>query len=434
MTASRPPARPILPTALFSYSNQHHVISCCIVTMTAPVPTLPEVLTSNGVDEQISDFLKAKGIVSLRVLALMAVTADMLFERVIAPVVAGVDVAGVSFKTTSDPFVARATVTAAWMQAVALTEPAGPIALTAPATAGGASSSGSSTTAIEAAKYVTMKDSDIKAAGLAPGVWCKQIKAWEDLQSPARKFPVSLLIGAEKVLARILYEHFVSKLYSPIKIGEIPGQRSFSTDGNINKRALEAKEKQLKIRGTAIEFEAESIEDIPKDFVTFMDAMSAIAWAFVFCEVSTEAVATAWCDYWVRHARHRNVERVKKAFETASWKVAMEMRGGTPFEEVTKQIRQDSEYIQELFTFSRERSRSPNRWGRHNKESPVKLTRKGSKGKGKGKGKGQGGKTAVKYCREWNGAGCQYKGTCKFVHACSWCGGNHKATSCKAGW
>jgi len=108
------------------------------------------------------------------------------------------------------------------------------------------------------------------------------------------------------------------------------------------------------------------------------------------------------------------------------------MRGGTPFEEVTKQIRQDSEYIQELFTFSRERSRSPNRWGRYNKESPVKLTRKGSKGKGKGKG--QGGKTAVKYCREWNGAGCQYKGTCKFVHACSWCGGNHKATSCKAGW
>ncbi len=103
-------------------------------------------------------------------------------------------------------------------------------------------------------------------------------------------------------------------------------------DGNINKRAAETKEKQLRIKGTSIDIVAESNEYDPKNVLAFIDAVAGIAWAPDFCEIASGSVALTWADYWICHARQPVVQKVKRASEAASWKLAMEMRNGATFE------------------------------------------------------------------------------------------------------
>ena len=42
---------------------------------------------------------------------------------------------------------------------------------------------------------------------LGQGIWQKQIAMYEDAQSPPRQFPQKMIAGADKVLARMLWEH-----------------------------------------------------------------------------------------------------------------------------------------------------------------------------------------------------------------------------------
>ena len=54
-------------------------------------------------------------------------------------------------------------------------------------------------------------------------------------------------MGAEATLARMLYEHETSSHYTPVKLGEIMGNRCMDKDGKRNTFAEKTKDKVLGI-------------------------------------------------------------------------------------------------------------------------------------------------------------------------------------------
>ena len=56
------------------------------------------------------------------------------------------------------------------------------------------------------------------------------------LDGKRRTFPVQELLGAEEVLARMWFEHTVTKMYTPVTLGEIVCRRTW-TPGRVLKSA-----------------------------------------------------------------------------------------------------------------------------------------------------------------------------------------------------
>lgn len=71
---------------------------------------------------------------------------------------------------------------------------------------------------------------------LPAGVWMSLVKAYNEIQLNGRdrSFPVAELLGSECVVARMWREHNVSKLYTPVGLGEIIQRRSFTASGDVN--------------------------------------------------------------------------------------------------------------------------------------------------------------------------------------------------------
>ena len=68
------------------------------------------------------------------------------------------------------------------------------------------------------------------------GYWAKRIKEYEpaQIEGRSRSFPVHLLVGAEETLARMVYENESSRLFSPVKLGEIISARNFTPSRQVN--------------------------------------------------------------------------------------------------------------------------------------------------------------------------------------------------------
>ena len=162
-----------------------------------------------------------------------------------------------------------------------------------------------------------------KSLGL--GIWTAQIAKYEAAYTPQRLFPAKLLLGAETVLARLLWEAD-TKMYTPLKLGEIMQARHFTSTGVINQVAVKNTEKTHKKFALTQEGTFEEIEPSkfsPGSVLTMRDALQAIQWAFVFCEYADEPTAGKWVEYWIKTARNKsNFEAVKSMYEIASWRLA----------------------------------------------------------------------------------------------------------------
>ena len=81
----------------------------------------------------------------------------------------------------------------------------------------------------------TAKDEKIPKT-LPAGVWSAAIKRYESQQigGSNRTFPTQELVGAEVVLARIHHELTISKLFTPVGLGEILQKRTFQASGEPN--------------------------------------------------------------------------------------------------------------------------------------------------------------------------------------------------------
>ena len=66
--------------------------------------------------------------------------------------------------------------------------------------------------------------------------WNQQIKVFEDrlLDGKSRTFPVQELLGAEEILARMWFEHTVSRMYTLVSLGEIVSRRTWTPGRVLN--------------------------------------------------------------------------------------------------------------------------------------------------------------------------------------------------------
>ena len=89
---------------------------------------------------------------------------------------------------------------------------------------------------------ITLKDSEDKAPkALPPGIYADLVEAYNrvTINGQRRTFPEKLLLGAEKIIARMWHEHVKTKCYTGVKLGELLQHRHFTATGSVNNRVTD---------------------------------------------------------------------------------------------------------------------------------------------------------------------------------------------------
>ena len=190
----------------------------------AAARTLETILRESGVADEAKDYLTARGITTPAILGMMGADEGEFEIKVIDMFIAGHLVRGTAIKFTGDAAeqeVLRATMHVAYSECrletrkalaatiLALAPPASTAAPTVP------------TTSTSTAPKVPV--------ALPTGVWITAVNKYNKIQvgGADRSFPCNLLIGAEKVLARIRHEIQSSKCFTPVLLGEIMTSRAY---------------------------------------------------------------------------------------------------------------------------------------------------------------------------------------------------------------
>jgi hypothetical protein len=241
---------------------------------------------------------------------------------------------------------------------------------------------------------------------LEPGVWQQSIDAYEKEWQNKRKFPYKILVGAEEILARLIWEKDTSKIFTPLKMGEVMAARSYNSCGKINHWASEKSTKevlQLTKGGTdSAEFVAKEWTFTPKSLEMIQDALDAVKWAFVFAGYGNDVVVGEWTDKFVINLRTKKIPALTKdLYEEASLSLALEMREGKTFEAATAALLKDGPWWSDYVA-----NWSP-------KERGIKRDSDGYEKRNQG---GDARKKA-EVCRYWIKGTCKKGRDCDFQHS-----------------
>ena len=241
---------------------------------------------------------------------------------------------------------------------------------------------------------------------LAPGVWQARIAAFEDEWQGKRKFPYKLLVGAEDVLARLLWEKEVSNIYTPLKLGEVIAARSYNSCGKINTWSTEKSNKdvlQMTKGGEGVELVAKEWTFTPRSMEMIQDALEAVKWALVFAGYGNDVEVGAWTEKFLINLKtKKNTELTKDLYAEAALALAMEMREGKSFEEASTGILKDGPWWSDYVA----------NWTP--KDKGIKRDRDGRE-KRNGDG-GHQGNQSTGICRHWSRGHCRNGNMCKFRH------------------
>ncbi|CAE7863082.1 eIF3-S7, partial [Symbiodinium necroappetens] len=305
-------------------------------TVASQMVQLSELFNAAGAGDGIRQYLAAKKISATPTLALIAKNAeDLITTMVIAPFLAGVTIDGTDHKVEAgEEPVATAIMMHLFVEArrqwdtfsqAPTAPPAQPAASAAAQPPAGHSPPGSATPG-----HIPDRPPKTFAA------WTQQVKAYEDrlLDGKRRTFPVQELLGAEEVLARMWFEHTVTKMYTPITLGEI------------------------------------------------LCRPNAARWAWILVGIGEEDDVMKYADWFVAKARaHADMVPAIQAFwHKSAWTIAMALRNSTSFGEAVTGVMNDVATWQEVLA----------------QEAPDFAARRGNRRKrrrpGKPKGKGRDGK------------------------------------------
>lgn len=164
-----------------------------------------------------------------------------------------------------------------------------------------------------------------------------------------RLFPTHELLGAEAILARVLWERETSKQYNPIALGEILQARTFQANGEPN--PLNKRERSSTTLSLQNEKLVASQEEIwaPRSMLSILDGLNSIRWANILIQLGSERSIHTFYDWMIRLARSRpqKTDQCGQFYMTTSWKLALEMRSGKTFEEVTAMLMKDYDAFSE---------------------------------------------------------------------------------------
>ena len=147
---------------------------------------------------------------------------------------------------------------------------------------------------------------------------------YEDAQSPPRLFPQKMIAGADEVLARMVWEHETSKVYSELGLGEVIAIRMYDSCGYVNKFRSKNKGNDIlgfrNVCGDEVEVvKKEGTGWNPRSSDLIRDALEANKWAYVFAGYAVETVADKWIDQFRQNLRARSEpERCRDIYEAAT--------------------------------------------------------------------------------------------------------------------
>ena len=144
-----------------------------------------------------------------------------------------------------------------------------------------------------------------------------------------------MLLGAERTVARVWYEH-QNKAYTPIQLHEI-----LDAMGNTNVLAQQDSKSTSTAAGSGTSHEEPGWT--PKGVLSVIDALNAIQWCWILCQIGHEIDVVAYLNFWRQlvRAKAQRIEQVKLFWNEAGWKMALEMRNGRPFDELAREIMGD---------------------------------------------------------------------------------------------
>ena len=261
-----------------------------------------------------------------------------------------------------------------------------------------------------------------------------------------------MLLGAEPIIARMVYELKTSRYFTLLKLGEIVGKRAFTADGAPNRVALadSSTSMRLAMDGT---FTQITPQHTPTSAMQILDALEAIRWAYILCAYGEEATASALEDFFKSRVRRATsdyaLQEVKYVWLAASWRIALAMRKGQSFDEAVTAMLNDIPWQAEQAAGFRQdhpeqaarpnrsrsrRRRSRERAGRARSRSPGKHGKGGNKSKVKDKPRQRVDTSrwlteadGSEICRNWNLSLCS-RPKCARMHVCAICRGPHRAT------
>ena len=183
-------------------------------------------------------------------------------------------------------------------------------------------------------------------------------------------------------------------MYKALTLGEIISRRTWAAGGELNGLALKRQTAQsssaLKVVGDELHT-VEEKEWEPKSMLTVIDGAEAARWAWILLQLGLEDEVNAYCTWFVSKVRSQGADKLHQMQQfwlQSAWRIAMGMRSGRTFGEITQQIRSDLPALQERWRCRpRRRGRSPKRRPMGNPGTPRKWARtdEGDQVKGRGR-------------------------------------------------
>ena len=422
----------------------------------ASSPSIQSIKDRCGLTDDDLEYLTAVGFKNLLLLSRAAADNPTFITRVVTPYVNGVTIDGKEYKTNRLECMVEATLVVAFEEAQKwrrsdLSDPA-PQASQPPAASG-----------------------ELKApTSLPPGEFQRLVRKWETQWQPPREFPVKMLQGADYTLARLRFEHAISRSFSPLGLTEILQGRIYNADGSINLKRVEKPKTEGAIRTNASGFlvadrESEDAK-LPDSKFDATDALESVAWALKWAEYAKEPAIEnflIWTKGLLRSSAC-NAKNFAVLFQAISWKIATAMSAGESWTDASADLIADREWLADAkerylkadkvrddreqgpLIQLKERGRSPQRRaplhdprrGRPSREnndrrgdyrrdraasrSPRGPRRASPKKNAKGKdwvdmprSRSRGG---TRICRNYNRGNCKKASSCKFAHECANCG------------
>ena len=125
------------------------------------------------------------------------------------------------------------------------------------------------------------------------------------------------------------HEHTTSKNYQAVGLGEIITIRTFTATGSVNTNAKKDRsDKTLTIGEHNTLVQQEQKEWDPQSMMMILDSLEAIRWAWILIQISSQDTIDTYINRFVQLTR-KNPQRlpnIKEAWDTFSWKIALEMR------------------------------------------------------------------------------------------------------------
>lgn len=317
---------------------------------TGAVP-LADLAASAGAGQAITDYLEARGIRTTPTLALIAQDRDTFISQIVRPLLDGYQKGTVRIVLDEDEKpIAQAVMEHMWREAQIQWErrrATAPVASGIPAAVPGTTSPSQSAGSVPATEKIPKQ--------LPPQVWQKQIARYNGISVDGRprKFPEKEVLGAEQVLGRIWHEHTVSKAYTPVHLGEILQKRSFTASGEVNPLQKQTKSTQLlRVQDDQIIQDEDNRVWTPRSILALLDGVNSVRWAWVLLQLGEEDHVHTFSDWFIQkiRARPNKLENIRIFWESAGWRIAMGMRAGQTFGEISAEVMADVDLLNEAMS------------------------------------------------------------------------------------